>query len=323
MQLSPKYYLALAFFQAIRSLFSSPPSAVPVNDLSFGLIQARGIKPMLEQRQWKEFENAATSLAPDDLTRLLDGLCLSAHYVPLLEQYQKSGESELQQLMAGVHATFQAWEARSGAYAKELSQSQIDGFSHYLHIAYSKLNTQFATPNLQVEASARLVRVAMGLSDLDLAQAAYKHCTALQPNHLQAHLFYFNVLTPKWFGDEDALEDFVDAASNSALHDLLQAMYLVELQSITDDSTEIAKENVKNENRRRINELLAKQPLVSDSLYAIYFNNYLACLNHTLGNPIVRNSFLAKLEGRITAYPWAYFGLTPQAVRKLSVTPAS
>lgn len=279
---------------------------------------------MLEQRQWEAFEKAAISLAPDDLTRLLDGLCLSAHYAPLLEQYQKSGESELRKLMAGVHTTFQAWEARTGAYAKELSQSQIDGFSHYLTIAHTKLNAQFAIPSLQAEAAARLVRVAMGLSDPDLAQAAYEHCTASQPSHLQAHLFYFNVLTPKWFGDEDALEDFVDATtSGSALHDLLQAMYLVELQFIADDSTAIAKENVKNENKRRIDELLAKKPLISDSLYAIYFNNYLACLNHTLGNVTARNSFLTELDGRITAYPWAYFGLTPQAVRKLSVPPTS
>lgn len=273
---------------------------------------------MLEQKQWLAFELLATELAPDELTRLLDGLCLSDYYAPLLAQYQKSGNSEMRRLVAAVHATFRAWEARSGAYARELSAQQIDGFSHYLSQAHAQLVLPFAAPDLQAQAAARLVRVAMGLSDPELAQAAYAQCVALQPAHLLAHLFCFNVLTPKWFGDEDVLEDFVDATSDPALHKLMQAMYLVELQFVVDDSAAIDKEDFKNRNQRSITELLVEKPLTDDSLYAIYFNNYLACLNHNLGQVAIRNQFLQALANRITTYPWAYFGLAPQAVQKLN-----
>jgi hypothetical protein len=275
---------------------------------------------MLEQEQWQAFEKMATELAPDELTRLLDGLCLSDYYAPLLEQYQKSGTSELRRLVAAVHATFRAWEARSGAYARELSQQQIDGFSHYLGQAYAQLVQPFAAPGLQAQAAARLVRVAMGLNEPDLAQTAYEQCVAMQPTNLLAHIFYFNVLTPKWFGDEDALEDFVDAASDPNLRDLLQAMYLVELQYIVDESTAIVKQEMQNNNQRRITDWLAKKPRTDDSLPSIYFNNYLACLSENLGQTAIRNQFLQTLENRITIYPWAYFGLVPQAVRKLSLS---
>lgn len=275
---------------------------------------------MLEQKQWQAFEKVVAELAPDELTRLLDGLCLSEYYAPLLEQYQKSGTSELRRLIAAVQATFRAWEARSGAYARELSQQQIDGFSHYLGQAHAQLVQPFADPGLQAQAAARLVRVAMGLGEPELAQAAYEQCIAMQPTNLLAHIFYFNVLTPKWFGDEEVLEDFVNAASDPNLRDLLQAMYLVELQSILDESTAIAKQEMQNSNQRRITDLLAKRPRIDDSLPSVYFNNYLACLSENLGQTTIRNQFLQTLENRITIYPWAYFGLTPQAVRKLSLS---
>jgi hypothetical protein len=309
---------ALTFLQSLRSLFKGTGSAAPSADLSFGLIDKLGIKPLLEQRQWLAFEKLATDLPPDELTRLLDGLCLSEHHAALLVYYQQSGDSEMRRLVAAVYATFRAWEARSGAYARELSQQQVDGFTHYLTQAHAHLAPPFAEPALQAQASARLVRVAMGLSEPELAQVAYAQCVALQPSHLLAHLFYFNVLTPKWFGDEEVLEDFVTIGSGAALRDLLQAMYLVELQFIVDDSTALAKADFKNANQCRIAELLAKKPLAEDSLYAIYFNNYLACLSHNLGELAQRDHFLQALAGRVTAYPWAYFGLAPQVVRKLS-----
>lgn len=310
----------MAFLQSLRSLFKGPGPAAPLNDLSFGLIDKLGIKPLLEQKQWPAFEKLAIELPPDELTRLLDGLCLSEYYAPLLAQYQQSGDSEMRRLVAAVYATFRAWEARSGAYARELSRQQVDGFTHYLTQAHAHLAPPFTELGLQAQASARLVRVAMGLSEPELAQAAYEQCVALQPRHLLAHLFYFNVLTPKWFGDEEVLEDFVTTASGAALRDLLQAMYLVELQFIVEDSTATAKAHFKNANQRRITDLLAAEPPAEDSLYAIYFNNYLACLSHNLKEMARRDQFLQALGSRVTTYPWAYFGLAPKAVRKLSAS---
>jgi len=306
----------VAFLQFVRTLLTG--AATPAPDLSFGLIEARGIRPLLEKQRWAELEQLAAGLAPGDLTRLLDGLCLSHAYAPLLAQYQQSGRSELRRLVAGVHATFLAWEARGGGGGAGLSQQQVDEFLSHLGQAQAQPSAPFAAPGLQAEAAARLVRVAMGLSEVEQVEDAFAQCTALQPSHLQGHLFFFNALTPKWLGSEEVLTEFVDAAPDPALHALLQAMYLAEMLYEVDDKPAADKKKFYDTNASRIEAALARQPLADDSLYAVYFNNYHACLNHVLGRPAGRHQFLQVLGSRITANPWAYFGFAPAAVRKMS-----
>lgn len=305
----------MAFFQQLRQLFTSPTT--PAQDLSFGLIDALSIKVLLQQKQWKQFENVALTLTTDDFTRLLDGLCLAATYSDLLASYQQSGSSELRHLVAGTHATFLAWQARSALYGRHLSQKQKEGFATYLNEAYEHLNRPFTTSLLRAEAAARLVRVAMGLSEPELAQESFAYCLETVPTHLQGHLFYFNVCTPKWFGSEDALEEYVDQAPTVELRELLQTMYLVELHQEISDSAAIVKQKFRNENGRRIAHLITLQPLPATSLYAIYLNNYLAGLHHALGQFDQRNLFLHELGAATTNYPWMYFGLYWQDVQKL------
>lgn len=308
----------MAFLQSLRALFSGTGTSTSASDLSFGLIEARGIRPLLEQQQWGTFEQITTALEADDLTRLLDGLGLSHTYAPLLAQYQQSGTSELRRLLVAVHETFLAWESRGGGGGASLSQAQVDGFVQHLEQAQRLLLEPFTTPGLQAEAYAWLVRVSMGLSDTEQLEAAFEHCTALQPTHLQGHLFFFNAITPKWFGSEEVLEEFVDAAPDPALHSLLQAMYLNERLYEVSDKPAAEKKQLYDANAARIQQSLAQQPLPDDSLYAVYFNNHHACLNHVLGLPAARHQFLQVLGPRITVQPWAYFGFTPAAVRKMS-----
>lgn len=286
--------------------------------MSFGLIDALGVKLLLQQKQWNQVEAVALALGTDNFTRLLDGLCLTAEYSTLLASYAQSGDSELRHLLAGVHATYLAWQARSGAYGRELSQRQIAGFAAFLNKAYEHLNRPFTTALLRAEAAARLVRVAMGLSEPELAQESFAYCLETTPTHLQGHLFYFNVRTPKWFGSEDALEDFVDQAPTSELRNLLQAMYLLELYQEVSDSSTIVKQKFRNDNGRRIAQVTALQPLPATSLYNIYLANYLAGLHHVLEQYDRRNMFLKELGPAITYYPWMYFGLDWQAVQKLA-----
>lgn len=273
---------------------------------------------MLQRQQWQQLEAVVAGLATDDLTRLLDGLCLTDDYGKSLTQYQKSGQSELRRLVAGVHATFLAWQARSGLYAKYLTSKQAGNFQSYLAQAADYLQRPFSSPAYQAEASARTVRVAMGLSEPELAREAFEQCTAQKPAHLQAHLFYFNVCTPKWFGSEDELEEFVSASPDS-MRSLLEAMYLVELYREVSDGAEIVRQKFRNDNQRRIDQLLSQsEPLTDGALDSIYFNNYVAGLSHALNLPAERDKFLRALGPFITAYPWAYFGLSPQAVQQLA-----
>ena len=158
----------------------------------------------------------------------------------------------------------------------------------------------------------------MGLSEPSLAQEAFAHATDQVPAHVQAHLFYFNVLTPKWFGDEEQLEQFVDVTTAPALRPLLQAMYAVETLFNAAEGTELVQQQVRNELAPRLKTLAQSTPLVGESLYVVYFNNYLAGLHHVLGQLPARDAYLHMLGNRITPYPWAYFGLNEPAVLRLA-----
>lgn len=306
----------MGIFQQLRQLFTKPVSSVP--DKSFGLFERLGIGSMLTQRQWLQLEAVAAQLSPDDLTGLLDGLCLTDAHASALASYQQAGKSDLRRLIAGVHATHVAWQIRGGAYAKYLGEAQVAGFQQHLAEAYEQLTTPFTSPTYQAEAAARTVRVAMGLSEPEVAQQAFERSVALVPGQLQAHLFYFNVLTPKWFGDEEKLERFVDAEAAPAHRPLLQAMYAVELFFQVADSTELVQQQTRNELAPRLKALERAAPLTDDSLYAVYFNNYMACLQHLVGQVQARTVYLRVLGSRITPYPWAYFGLNEADVQQLA-----
>ncbi|GAB3576084.1 hypothetical protein [Hymenobacter daeguensis] len=304
--------------QFFRSLFSKSATAGP--DLSFGLLAGSGAENLLRQQQWESFETLVAGLSTEDLTRLLDGLCVTADYAPLLARYLAAGNSALRHLVAGVHDTFLAWEARSGAAAQYVTEGQARGFEHYLGLAHEHLNRPFATATLQAEAYARLIRVLMGLSEPQEGQQAFYACRELVPDHQLGHLNYFKLAAPRWFGDADVLAEFVDEVEAPGLRQLLQANFLVERYSDFEGENRLtAKGQLRREYSARIDELLpALRPMTGPSLLAIYFNNYAGGLHHALGNTAERNQFLHELNGHITPYPWAYFGLETAAVQKLA-----
>lgn len=315
---SPTCFALANVAQFFRSLFSKPASTGP--DLSFGLIASTGADALLRQKQWPQFEELLSAQPTEGLTRLLDGLCLTTQHASMLQQYQESGESDLRHLVAGVHDTFLAWEARSGAAAQHVTEGQARGFEHYLGLAHEHLSRPFATATLQAEAYARLIRVLMGLSEPQEAQEAFFACRELVPDHLLGHMNYFKLCAPRWFGDAEVLAEFVDEAPGPELWQLLQANFLVERYSdFESENAATAKGQLRREYAARIDELSPKlQPMTGSSLIAVYYNNYVGCLHHVLGQLDERNRYLHELGSYITPNPWPYFGLlTPAAVQQL------
>jgi hypothetical protein len=306
-------------FQFIRQLFSRTK---PETDLSYGLITNLGVEPLLAQQQWNTFESKATQLATDDLTRLLDGLCLTTRYAPALTTYLAAGSSELRTLVAAVRATFLAWESRGAMVATETGEQQFDGFFHYLNQAFELLNQPFQTPLLEAEVGARMVRVAMGLSEAELAADAFSACTDLSPNHLMGHYNYLRVVSPWWLGSLETLQQFVESIADPTLYQLFRLIHLHEVNSYLQhehNSTALAKELLQRDYRAQLAAALAGPPVAEGTtLAAIYYNNYLAALHHLLGNAAARNPLLLALGPHIMPLPWSYFGLEAASVRKLS-----
>lgn len=304
----------------LRRLFAG---AAPETDLSYGLLTGQGFDKLLASKQWPAFEAAALQLAPDDLTRLLDGLCLTNKQAALVQEYLASGQSELRTLVGAVRATFLAWESRGGFVADETTEQQFDGFLHYLQQAYELLSQPLEAPTLEAERGARMVRVAMGLSEAELAADAFGACTELVPAHLMGHYNYMRVVSPWWLGSLEALQEFVDAIADPALHQLFRLIQLHEVNSYLqhEHNPARAKELLQRDHRAPLAAALAGPPVAEGhTLAAIYYNNYLAALHHLLGDKAARNRLILALGPHIMPLPWSHFGLTTADVRKLSTS---
>lgn len=116
----------LQFFRKLLSTTKPEP------DLSFGLLAQIGIEPLLNSDQWPQLEATILALTGDDITRSLDGLCLTHRHADKLKQFLAAGDSELRKLMQGIHNTFMAWESRGMLVATETSKEKFEGFAVYL-----------------------------------------------------------------------------------------------------------------------------------------------------------------------------------------------
>lgn len=285
-------------------LFNSAP------DYSYGLIKQTGADKLLGDGRWDDFDRLVMDLGSEDLTRLLDGVCLGSTYANMINKYLLEGKSEVREIVAGAHNLYLAWERRGGNWGHTLSGEQVDGFTLHLQKAHDNFSYRFSTPVLEAESFARLIRVYMGFSDAEAAQSSFENASYLRPNHLLAHLNYFKVTTPKWLGDVNTMQAYVDQVEDVNLRKLLMLMLLVELYSDFDtEDTVTAKTNFTKEYSSLVEGgLLNDYDFNGDSLIVIYTKNYLSCLYRILGLSKKEAELNKQLIGRRTNYPWAYFG---------------
>jgi hypothetical protein len=278
-------------------------------DLSFGLIQELGAKEDLAAHNWDSFEEKVGRLTDENLTRFLDGLCLSGNHDKAVRKFLSSGISPTRSLVSGAYNIHIAWLRRGTGWGSSLSPTQINQFTEYLKKAENNLTIPYANPIYEAEAKARLIRVKMGMSEGREAQEAFHYVLSLNPNHLLAYINYFKVASPKWLGDVETLRDLVVTNGDERLSVLLKLMYIVELFSDKYyNSYEDAKANYEKAKDELFSLLLTgAKPIHDDTLLAIYTNNYLACfyrIHHMPLKEFMMNKFL---RCRRTIYPWAYF----------------
>ncbi|GAB2962533.1 hypothetical protein GCM10027048_33890 [Hymenobacter coalescens] len=295
----------------LSSLFAGSRGREPERDLSFGLLSCHGIPALVRARHWEQVAAVAATLTSDELSRLLDGLCLTEQYSQELYQLRADAPTEFGQLVLGAWHLYGAWQARTGKWGKDLTQAEVSGFVHYLQLAHEQLSGPFPTPAYRCEARARLVRVEMGFSDADAAVESFHESVALDPGKFWAHHHLFKVASPKWLGSQPELLGYIESVAEPQVQYALWLMYLVEMYSDADTEDEAtAQSRWYAAHRELLQRVLAQPPLpVDNSLVAVYANNYLACLYHLLGERARRDALLEQLAPRFTPYPWAYLGI--------------
>ncbi|AII52240.1 hypothetical protein N008_09650 [Hymenobacter sp. APR13] len=304
-------------------MFGAPAA----RDLSFGLLEARQLTPLVKQEKWGQIGQIALSVTSDELSRLLDGICLTEQFNKQILPLAKDPEPEFARLVLGAWYLYQAWQARSGLLAKDVSKSQMEGFEHYLLLARGLLGGPFATPAFLCEARARLVRVEMGLNEPDHAMTAFHQSIAVDARKFWAYHHVFKLASPKWLGSEEELVGYIQSVEDDALHHTLWLMFLVEMYSDADlENESSALQRWYPAYRELLEEVLAQPQLpLNNTLVSIYANNNLAYLYHLVGEREKRNATLTALNGYFPPYPWDYFGIdagSTVAMKAFQLAPA-
>ncbi|OON68290.1 hypothetical protein B0919_14150 [Hymenobacter sp. CRA2] len=294
-------------------MFSGRPPAPAGRDLSFGLLSAHGPPALVRAQRWQELASLAAGLSGDELSRLLDGLCLTEAYTLEISRLASRPDDEFSRLALGAWYLFQAWEARTAKYGKDLTETEINGFEQYLRLAHERLSGSFGSELFRSEARARLVRVEQGFGDVEAALAAFHESVALDPGKFWAYHHLFKVASPRWFGSQEELVGYIESVDEPRVQYALWLMYLVEMYDDLERETESEATALRRwypAYQDRIGQVLALPALpVSDSLVSIYANNHLAYVYHLLGERARRDALLDQLAPRFTPYPWAYFGI--------------
>ncbi|WP_460581690.1 tetratricopeptide repeat protein [Hymenobacter luteus] len=290
----------------MSSLFSDKNNE---RDLSFGLNARYSIPALIQQQQWQQVETIAHGLTSDELSRLVDGICLTDRYNKNIQLFIRSADTDFSHLVAGAWYLYQAWQARTGKWAEDLSKSEVEGFFHYLQLARLQLGGSFEQDAYRCEARARLVRTEMGLSEPDKAIKAFQQSIALDDSKFWAYHHVFKLVSPKWLGDKNELVAYIESVEKEDIQYALWLMYLVEMYSDIEEE-ENAPKRWYTEHSPLIQKILTQPKLpVDSSLVSVYANNNLAYLYHLLGEKEERNTILNQLVDRFPPYPWAYFGI--------------
>lgn len=283
-------------------------------DFSFGLIEKLGIDNEIKNGSWDVIEKKVSQLSADDVSRVIEGICRAKEYHPHIEQYLKTERSEFQNLIAGNYYTIVAWEIRSGKWATEVTGDQWEGFFEYLEKAEERLDGEFRNKIWRLEGAALMIRVCLGQSEKDRAFRCFEKCKQLAPNHLLAHQGLFRVLTPRWLGSDEEMIEFYQSIPHPKLSRLIQFEMLIEMYSdLQREDEEMAYGRFREQRMPLIKSALNQVGIMEgDSMFAISYNNHLACLLNIMRMKNQRDKILKALKEKITYRPWVYFGMSSE-----------
>jgi hypothetical protein len=305
------------FFQSKTTV--TKPALIPDrSDLSFGLPIAADAATLLQQLQFSALKKLYEEATIEDRTFILDKCCLTNQWQHQIETWSLAEPDDFySNLFHAVLFTFKAWEARTAVVARHVSTDSAMSFADYLEEALGMLQ-HCQELRGDAEVPARTIRVAMGLSEPDLGRECFEKMAKIYRGHIHGHMFLFNLLTPKWFGNLEDIAEFTEQSKEiMEEHPGLLIILLMELAEkhyvIQDDSRKTALLYIQ-EQRQVIDQYnqWAKNRVIHPS-YRNYINNYFAYLYHVCKEPGERDAIINSLDPSIPLYPWGYLGInTPK-----------
>lgn len=275
-------------------------------DYSFGDPALQKIKSKLEEEEYTSAEFLIKQLDADDLRQAIDHVSLNGIGKTILDWKEALPDSQLANLFLGVYYIHQASLNRGNLPLDALSTEQEELFFEYSDQAKDLLENIDSDDELEAEAYAQLLRIAGTTGDFKNADIYFDKCLALNPNHLWAHIEYAENIQPKWGGNLEIIEKFIDGLTNDPL--VNQTVYL----KVVWDSV-LANENLfggsmqdlKDQAKALLFEIdaeLNNHPPSSIQKYVLY--NYMTVVSEEFGIKALNQKYNKMMGGNFTLYPF-------------------
>jgi tetratricopeptide (TPR) repeat protein len=275
-------------------------------DYSFGDANLQKIKSKLEEREYTSAEFLIHQLDADELRQAIDHVTLNGIGKTILDWKETLPDSQLADLFLGVYYIHQASLNRGDLPLDALSPKQAELFFEYSDEAKDLLEKIDSGHEFKAEAYAQLLRVAGTTGDFESADFYFDQCLALSPNHLWAHIEYAENIQPKWGGNLEGIEKFINGLTDDPL--VNQTVYL----KMVWDSV-LANENLfggtmedlKQQAKALLFEIDAEvnnHPPASIQKYVLY--NYMTVVSEEFGIRALNQKYNKMMGENFTLYPF-------------------
>lgn len=277
-------------------------------DYSFGLKQAQQAYRLLKQGKYHEAEQIIVSCSPDDLTQVVDHIALSLKTPALQKWLHQSGNTNVCNLCMGVHYLHLAWKARTHALAADVSDDAAMSFIAYLQQSLETLQKVEGAAKLVGEKHSRLIRVYMGLDDMDEATAHFNEAIKLNPVATWPYIHYAEMIQPKWGGSVEQVQQLLKQLPANALIQQIVQLKLVwdaiKMEEVFFGRTpEEQQQQAMLMLKHTDTELEKKKP---ESVHRFVLYGYMVCLAGHLGQTALEKEYATLVGDNLALYP---FGL--------------
>ena len=188
-------------------LFKKKPKTKTYEDYTYGLQELHELKDLLMARRDGDFIELFESLPYDDQAIASMYIARSDEgFYTIVEQFCNRNATHYiaHHLQAHVYIA-KAWIARTGDWAKNVSQKQHEIFREWLSKADKELElAQVSNPNYPNNYSTEMFIHRSGGTDFETFQSIFQKATSIDPLHFDAHHEMSLYLAPKWYGDYES-----------------------------------------------------------------------------------------------------------------------
>ncbi|MFD7735315.1 hypothetical protein ACFV6F_33645 [Kitasatospora phosalacinea] len=257
-----------------------------------------------------------TAADQDDLTLMVEAVAdVQGAEVSVGKALAAAPDDPLLQLVQGARHVSWAWEARTRASARNVTEEQWKTFHERLESAEehlyraAELDPQLLGPWYFLQISGRGASL-----DRDAARNRFEAALRRSPGHLASHRQRLQQLCDKWQGSHEQMHAFARramlAAPEGSPHGELVARAHVEhwlALPPQEDAAYMGQERVRAELHEAADRSVRHPDYVRGRDWAATHNEF-AMAFALAGQPAAANLLFAELGGLATERPWAYWG---------------